>query len=100
MLINMFFDGNQKQSDLMREIEAFGAELKKSRDELEKNHLDVSLHIFVCFSDYLQRSVDYSKMNIPFQGPFTSFSKNLSSRFCVSLIDCMSRRIIFGFVLL
>lgn len=48
-MISMFFDGNQEQSDLMRETEALEAELKKSRDELEKNHLDVSLHNSVCF---------------------------------------------------
>lgn len=28
----------------MREIEALGAELKRSQDELDKSHVDVSLH--------------------------------------------------------
>lgn len=37
------FDGKQEQSDLMREIEA---ELKRSKDELDKSHVDVSLHNF------------------------------------------------------
>lgn len=30
----------------MREIEALGAELKRSKDELDKSHVDVSLHNF------------------------------------------------------
>ncbi|XP_073342655.1 uncharacterized protein [Pagrus major] len=30
----------QEQNDLMREIETLGAELKESRDELEKSHID------------------------------------------------------------
>lgn len=40
------FDGEQEQSDLMREIEALGAQLKRSREELDKSHVEVSLDIF------------------------------------------------------
>lgn len=29
----------------MREIEGLGAELKRSQDDLDKSHVDVSLHI-------------------------------------------------------
>lgn len=38
------FDG--KQEDLIREIEALGAELKRSQEELDKSHIEVSLHNF------------------------------------------------------
>lgn len=40
------FDGKQEQSDLMREIEALGEELKRAQGELDKSHADVSLHNF------------------------------------------------------
>ncbi|KAM6952967.1 uncharacterized protein PEZ65_016716 [Lycodopsis pacificus] len=39
-LMQHVFDGKEEQSDLMREVEASGAELKRSRDELDKSHVD------------------------------------------------------------
>ncbi|XP_074504912.1 uncharacterized protein LOC141775445 isoform X2 [Sebastes fasciatus] len=42
----------QEQSDLMREIEALGSELKRSRDELDKSHADTKrLHSELCQSE-------------------------------------------------
>ncbi|XP_019131580.2 golgin subfamily B member 1 isoform X2 [Larimichthys crocea] len=41
-----------EQSDLMREIEALGAELKRSRDELDQSHVDTErLHSELCQSE-------------------------------------------------
>ncbi|XP_071772941.2 uncharacterized protein LOC139925454 [Centroberyx gerrardi] len=45
-------DGKQEQSDLMREIEALGAELKKSREEQDKTHLETKrLYSELCQSE-------------------------------------------------
>ncbi|XP_035525701.1 trichohyalin-like [Morone saxatilis] len=42
----------QEQSDLMREIEALGAELKRSKGELDKSHVDTErLHSELCQSE-------------------------------------------------
>lgn len=38
------FNGKEEQSDLRREIEALGEKLKRSRDDLDKSRVDVSLH--------------------------------------------------------
>ncbi|XP_045887270.1 rootletin-like isoform X1 [Micropterus dolomieu] len=43
LLMQHVFDGKQVQSDLMRETEALGAELKRSRYELEKSHVDTNM---------------------------------------------------------
>ena len=40
------FDEMQEQSDLMREIEALGTQLQRSREELEKSHAEVRVHNF------------------------------------------------------
>ncbi|XP_030252294.1 myosin-7B isoform X2 [Sparus aurata] len=54
-----------QQSDLMREIEAFGAELKKSRDELEKNHLDTKrLHSEFFQSEARREEVERKLMRL------------------------------------
>lgn len=41
---NVVLNGKQEPSDLMRELEALGAELKRSHDELDKSRVDVSPH--------------------------------------------------------
>ncbi|KAI3351181.1 hypothetical protein L3Q82_005740 [Scortum barcoo] len=46
------FDGKQEQGDLMREIEALAAELKRSKEELDKSHVDTKrLHSELCQSE-------------------------------------------------
>ncbi len=45
-LYNMVLMNKQEQNDLMREIEVLGEELKRSREELDKSHLDVSSRNF------------------------------------------------------
>ncbi|XP_031718778.1 trichohyalin-like isoform X2 [Anarrhichthys ocellatus] len=49
----------QEQSDLMREIEASGAELKRSRDELDKSHVDTKwLRSELCHSDAVREEAE------------------------------------------
>ncbi|KAM7389764.1 hypothetical protein PAMP_023722 [Pampus punctatissimus] len=46
------FDGNQEQSDLMRENEALEAKLKRSQEELDKSHIETErLHSELCQSE-------------------------------------------------
>ena len=53
VLTQHHFGGKQEQSDLMREIEALEAELKRSQEQMDKSHVEVSLHNFACLDAHL-----------------------------------------------
>ncbi|XP_076594940.1 uncharacterized protein LOC143325616 [Chaetodon auriga] len=55
----------QDQSDLMREIEALGAELKRSRDEVDKSHVDTKrLHSDLCQSEARRKEAERKAVQI------------------------------------
>lgn len=46
VITQIAFNGKQGQSDLMMEIEALRTELKRTQEELDNKHMEVSLYNF------------------------------------------------------